>query len=424
MIPSHVQWFLTLGELCGLLYRTSRALVIPMVHRDLLVAMDSLKEAHAESDRYLIVEQLVAKGNLIALEWLITRRSPYPFLKSTWDIAIRLNAIPVLDWLWAHGVPRRYKRMCAVACQHHAINALDWLDARDKAYITLEPEAGTIGATDVLQWYLDHGHTNFQISLACAGAQGHMHVIEWAMRSGVEVDSLVIGYQAATRNRVNMIKFFIDHRFPTHSNWIYGAAMHGHVDLVTYLIAKGVQFHDSDLWRSATDYGQIEILNDLFLFGLQPHPRGARTAVHLGWVDGLRWYFDHDVAPVARHVQLALTKPSVAILELLLEYDVPLTVNLWYDAIDYKNMAGLEWLYANGCPWDETVCARAARCNDFTPIDWLRERRCPWDATTSTIACVDVSMLTHVTGLGCPWDAQTYMMADFVGYKGITPESV
>ncbi|KAG5185309.1 Cullin binding-domain-containing protein [Tribonema minus] len=42
----------------------------------------------------------------------------------------------------------------------------------------------------------------------------------------------------------------------------------------------------------------------------------------------------------------------------------------------------LQWLHANGCPWDTLTCPRAARRGDLQTLQWLRANGCPWDEET------------------------------------------
>ena len=47
-------------------------------------------------------------------------------------------------------------------------------------------------------------------------------------------------------------------------------------------------------------------------------------------------------------------------------------------------MAPLQWLRAQGCPWDEWACWYAAIGGHLVVLTWLREQGCRWDES----ACV------------------------------------
>ena len=46
----------------------------------------------------------------------------------------------------------------------------------------------------------------------------------------------------------------------------------------------------------------------------------------------------------------------------------------------------LEWLRANGCEWDEMMCAEAAGCGHLEVLKWRREHGCPWNWRTLDFA--------------------------------------
>jgi hypothetical protein len=45
-------------------------------------------------------------------------------------------------------------------------------------------------------------------------------------------------------------------------------------------------------------------------------------------------------------------------------------------------LALLQWAHANGCPWDQWVCARAALGGHLAVLQWARANGCPWDKWT------------------------------------------
>jgi hypothetical protein len=46
----------------------------------------------------------------------------------------------------------------------------------------------------------------------------------------------------------------------------------------------------------------------------------------------------------------------------------------------------LQWLRANGCPWDSNTCAGAAKGGYLEVLQWARANSCPWDAMTCSEA--------------------------------------
>jgi hypothetical protein len=71
----------------------------------------------------------------------------------------------------------------------------------------------------------------------------------------------------------------------------------------------------------------------------------------------------------------------------------------------------LQWLRANGCPWDEETCSTAARGGQLEVLQWLRANGCPWDEKTCARA-VDIrhlEMLKWARANGAPWDKADIM---------------
>ena len=54
--------------------------------------------------------------------------------------------------------------------------------------------------------------------------------------------------------------------------------------------------------------------------------------------------------------------------------------------LDVKDFVGsvelLAWAKASGCPWNEWICAYAARHGHLDVLKWAREHECPWDRQT------------------------------------------
>ena len=42
----------------------------------------------------------------------------------------------------------------------------------------------------------------------------------------------------------------------------------------------------------------------------------------------------------------------------------------------------LQWLRANGCPWNKLTCYNAVRYGHVEVLRWVRENGCPWDTYT------------------------------------------
>jgi hypothetical protein len=46
----------------------------------------------------------------------------------------------------------------------------------------------------------------------------------------------------------------------------------------------------------------------------------------------------------------------------------------------------LQWVRANGCPWDGWTCSWAAKGGHLEVLQWVRANGCPWFQVTRTTA--------------------------------------
>jgi hypothetical protein len=78
----------------------------------------------------------------------------------------------------------------------------------------------------------------------------------------------------------------------------------------------------------------------------------------------------------------------------------------------------LQWAFTNGCPWGEETCVWAAERGHLEVLQWARTNGCPWDK----LACVNAAKGGHLDVLqwaranGCPWDKRTCMSAAWAGH--------
>jgi hypothetical protein len=64
----------------------------------------------------------------------------------------------------------------------------------------------------------------------------------------------------------------------------------------------------------------------------------------------------------------------------------------------------LQWLHANGCPWDAWTCAGAAEGGHLAVLQWLRAHGCPWDGMVRQQAAENghEPVLHWARAHGCP----------------------
>ncbi|CAM9431459.1 unnamed protein product, partial [Phaeothamnion confervicola] len=73
----------------------------------------------------------------------------------------------------------------------------------------------------------------------------------------------------------------------------------------------------------------------------------------------------------------------------------------------------------NGCRWDKLSFTGATSIGDFTMLQWLRAEGCPWNLrgvwSSADVQRGRPERETDVPEKGCPWDAESCLEAFFNG---------
>jgi len=78
----------------------------------------------------------------------------------------------------------------------------------------------------------------------------------------------------------------------------------------------------------------------------------------------------------------------------------------------------LQWARANGAPWDYMTCAHAARGGHLEVLQWARANGAPWDESTCAYAAEGghLEVLQWARANGAPWDEMTCRLAAYGGH--------
>jgi hypothetical protein len=70
---------------------------------------------------------------------------------------------------------------------------------------------------------------------------------------------------------------------------------------------------------------------------------------------------------------------SVELLVAARELGMQFSVGMMQSASRYNQLSVLQYLHAEGCPWDSRVCTIAASTGRLDILRWLRDNGCPWN---------------------------------------------
>ena len=72
------------------------------------------------------------------------------------------------------------------------------------------------------------------------------------------------------------------------------------------------------------------------------------------------------------------------------------------------NLELMQWLRAEGCPWDHDTCCNAVNKGHVEVLRWARENGCPWQDWVRDMAAAelgytdDLGNLVYTRGSGLP----------------------
>jgi len=139
-----------------------------------------------------------------------------------------------------------------------------------------------------------------------------------------------------------------------------------------------------------------------------------------GYVEVMKWVL--DVAPEECDwnddlFYAAARSGSIPMMELCLRMGCPTIPLVCASTMGNENkgvaLNALKWLRQNNIPWNERLCAYAARNGNLEALKWARENGCPWDIETFqySVQNGDIAFLDYCFENGCPFDSILYRAA-------------
>ena len=147
-------------------------------------------------------------------------------------------------------------------------------------------------------------------------------------------------------------------------------------------------------------------------------------AVERGWLEVLQAIDRGIDAPWSRYdFYKAARNGHVHVIQWLLERFPCDNKALYEGAVHERHFAILEWLVRRGIlPTDCARCCQlAAKHGDLALLQWLRRNHCPWNAKTCYAAASGghLHVLQWARQEGCPWDETVCMYAAAGGHLDI-----
>jgi hypothetical protein len=174
---------------------------------------------------------------------------------------------------------------------------------------------------------------------------------------------------------------------------LIAACANGQLETVQYLVSRGCKSHNSDCCSAAAKRGHLSLIKWMAI----TEPFNIDMQLYLDCV-----------------MHRAAEGGSIEVMKWLrAEHHARLSTLLLHTAALNEQLAVVQYLKAEGCPWDTTACTAAASSYNFnahfnarrrgktdrkcTTLQWLHENGCPWDVSAVRISAAETGHTCALT---------------------------
>ena len=236
------------------------------------------------------------------------------------------------------------------------------------------------GHLAILVWLCEKGCPWSKWTCASAAVSGFLATLEWLRANGCPWDALTCAY-AARRGHMDVVKWARAHGCPWNHSVCANAASNGHLALLQWARTNRCPWNVRDCILGAAKNGHLHVIRWMHAVGRSWTPKeeyGSHLNVVLGDQDA-GWSKD---TPHQRGLQ-AMSQAALG-----------------------GHLHVVQWMRANGCPWDTLVCAMAARGGHMHVLEWAHGNGCPWDVQVYMDAAArgHLHIAEWACARGCPFD--------------------
>lgn len=268
-------------------------------------------------------------GHLELLQTLLSFKISASY---TTYFAAKGGHLELLKWLKA----QEYEfdeETCNGAAEGGHLDIIEWLLQNGATLSTdISNYAARSGKLEVIKYFQEKGF-NLPSVLSVAIKGGNLQSIKYLHDQGCEWDVFSLPL-AAELGYFEIVKFALDRKCSVSAKCVASAAKWGHYDIVKYLI-RNKRFDASE---EAAESGELDILQLLYENGCEISDLAWRWAAKNGDMEMLKWLHKIGCKHRSESIQTAIV-----------------------DAINYKHLDVLKYLYKCGIPFDEKVCWYVSR---------------------------------------------------------------
>jgi ankyrin repeat protein len=308
------------------------------------------------------------------------------------------------------------------------------------------------GNRNVIEYLVENNcpmtnHTHHRYVHGLVVRHGNIELLEYVMNalnvtnvSTTDVEPCII---AAKHGHREMLQYLIDRDFPWDSRITSVAASNGHFDLVKYileipgshhdsigleivssnrnehdkiemlkyLVEKGIAFDQYYIYKKAASMGCIEVLKYIRSVGCVIGREVYSSAIYAGKLDVIKYLESIDIRNNNDYI-LAAESGQFEIFKHVYTLGHN-DLYLFYRAVHGGNIDIVKFLYSQGCPWDEYACQIAASRGYFDILKYLHENGCLWndDVTYGAAEKGNLKVLNYAVTHGCGININTCIEA-------------
>ena len=213
-----------------------------------------------------------------------------------------------------------------------------------------------------------------------AAINGNIEMLKWAYSHNVPWDSWTCT-RAAHNGHFEILKWARKYHCPWDEFTCAYAAKGGHIDILKWLRENGCPWDEITFLEAATN-NNFEMIKWLYVNGCPWDNRTCISAAKSGHYEILKWLhmngcpWDKNVYSYAIFLKHLETLQNY----LTRSWDMFKKLQAGRNAqLNYGGLDILEWIYEQGCPWDEHLCTYAACSGHYDVLKWIINKGYPWD---------------------------------------------
>lgn len=180
---------------------------------------------------------------------------------------------------------------------------------------------------------------------------GNYDALVWCYEKNVKWDSNIYQH-LATKNKLDCLKFVIEHRLPDNDlcdNYDYYIGKEGDIECIKFLCENGYNITD-------------ELIN---------------SVIYSGNKENIQYCLDMKVPFSKQTCSDAAYVNDLPTLMKLHELGCPWDVETCLNAVYVGSIDCLKYAHTNGCPWNKNVCSAAIECGQYECLEYAYLNGCP-----------------------------------------------